>query len=178
MSPRRHREHLPRHHPAELIATVLGSGNARRAPGTVGSVAALFLGIPVAWAGGAEALLLGTLVAILAGWWAIRMVTAHDGIHDPGRVVIDELAGLWITLAALAPLGRLGDWLWWLLAFIAFRTFDIAKPFPVGWADRHVRGALGVILDDLIAGVYAAIVLGLIATGLDAAGLSPLVHNP
>lgn len=172
MSPRRHREHLPAHHPAELIATVLGSGNAPRAPGTVGTVAALAIGIPVAWAGGAPALLIGALLAVIAGWWAIRLVTAHDGIHDPGRVVIDELAGLWITLAALAPLGRLGDWHWWLAAFLAFRVFDIAKPFPVGWADRHVRGASGVILDDLIAGVYAILLLVALASGLDMAGLA------
>ena len=76
------------------------------------------------------------------------------GQADPGAVVIDEVAGQWLALIAI-PL----DPLLYLLAFLAFRLFDILKPWPVGWADREVKGGLGIMLDDALAADYAAAVL-------------------
>ena len=81
----------------------------------------------------------------------------ESGVKDPGEVVIDEVAGMWI---ALLPAGLI----WWqiLLAAMLFRLFDILKPGPVGWADKRLPGGLGIMADDLIAGALAALVL---ATG-------------
>lgn len=154
-----------------LIATFMGIGFLRPAPGTWGSLAAL----PAAWAlhvlGGFPALALATLAAFAAGWWAIAAETRGQDDADPSEIVIDEVVGQWIALWPVSA----GAWamgtditrLWpgWVVAFLAFRLFDIWKPGPVGRADR--RGdALGVILDDVIAGVLAAL------TGLAGAALA------
>ena len=156
---------------ASLIATVGGVGYLRPAPGTWGSLAAL----PLAWAlhilGGWPLLVAGILLAFGAGWWATARETRGAADHDPSEIVIDEVAGQWIALlpvsygAAFASVDVLALYPGWLVAFIGFRGFDILKPGPVGWADR--RGdAFGVMLDDVIAGVFAAllvIVLGALA---------------
>jgi phosphatidylglycerophosphatase A len=81
-------------------------------------------------------------------------------IDEPGVVVWDEFVGQWIALTPLLWLAR--DTLWICAAFILFRIFDIAKPWPVSWADKKVRGGLGVMLDDVIAGAYAAMALALL----------------
>ncbi len=145
-----------------LIATFFGVGYLRPAPGTWGSLAAL----PVAWAlnelGGIPLVLVALALAILGGWWATAAFTAARADKDPSEVVIDEVAGQWIALlpvfigASHAGVQTLALWPGWITAFVAFRLFDIWKPGPIGWADR--RGdALGVMLDDLIAGVAAAL---------------------
>ncbi len=147
---------------SHLIATFLGIGHLRPAPGTMGSLAAL----PVAWAlhilGGFPALLIATLVVFVAGWWATAVETRGKDDHDPSEIVIDEVIGQWIALwpvsysASKLGIDVLALYPGWIVAFVAFRLFDIWKPGPIGWADR--RGdALGVILDDIIAGVFAAI---------------------
>lgn len=147
-----------------LIATFLGIGLIRPAPGTWGSLAAL----PVAWAlhvlGGFPALAIATVAVFLLGWWATHVETLGKADHDPSEIVIDEVVGQWIALWPIAY----GAWamdveitrLWpgWIVAFVAFRLFDIWKPGPIGWADRRAD-ALGVILDDVIAGVFAALVV-------------------
>ena len=79
---------------------------------------------------------------------------ALSGEHDPGPVVVDEVAGQWLTLA-IVPL----DAIWFVAGFCAFRLFDIVKPWPVGWLDRRVKGGFGVMLDDIAAGLYAAVLL-------------------
>jgi phosphatidylglycerophosphatase A len=78
-------------------------------------------------------------------------------VADPAYAVWDEFVGLWIALTPLV--GMPGSWAWIIAGFILFRIFDIWKPWPVSWADRNVEGGLGVMLDDVIAGLYAAIVL-------------------
>lgn len=149
---------------AQIIATVFFAGYLRPAPGTWGSLVA----IPLAWlvwlAGGPVLLGLATVAAFFAGWWATRRMIETGEDHDPSEVVVDELVGQWI---ALLPVGvgaaamNASFWALWpgvLTAFVAFRLFDIWKPGPVGWADR--RGdALGVMLDDVVAGVFAAIIV-------------------
>ena len=147
---------------ARAIGTVCGVGNLRPAPGTWGSAAAL----PLAWLvhvlGGFPLLLIAILCAFAAGWWATAQITAGSDDHDPSEVVIDEVAGQWIALLPLSyaastrGLDILDLWPGWVSAFVLFRLFDIWKPWLVGKADR--RGdALGVMLDDVIAGAFAAI---------------------
>ncbi|MCA8878451.1 MAG: phosphatidylglycerophosphatase A [Rhodobacteraceae bacterium] len=154
---------------SRLIATAGGVGLLRPAPGTWGSAAA----IPVAWLlhgiGGFVLLASATLLVTLVGWWAARAEERATGSHDASEIVIDEVAGQWIALWPLS-LGLshagVGPWLFpwpgWVGAFLAFRLLDIRKPGPVGWADRQ-PGATGVMLDDLIAGVLAALLVALAA---------------
>lgn len=144
--------------PVTWIATWGLSGLSPVAPGTVGSVAAVPVGLGLVALGGLPALIAGLGAVTLLGLWASARYMARSGRHDPGEVVIDEVAGQWIALlpAGLDPLSV-------LMAFVLFRFFDIVKPWPVRWADRHVGGGLGVMLDDLLAGALAA---GLLWAGL------------
>ena len=144
---------LPFHHPATLIATWFGSGLLPGAPGTWGSLAALPVGALLVMTGGIWALVAGCAIALLLGLWATGLYAEQTAREDPSDVVIDEVAGQWI---ALIPAGL--DPLLFAVAFLAFRAADIAKPWPVGWIDRNVRGAWGVMADDLLAGAYAALV--------------------
>lgn len=141
--------------PAILLATWFGAGYLPKAPGTWGSLAAL----PFAWAllaaGGPSLLAVAALLVSLAGWWAADRYMAASGTHDPGQIVVDEVAGQWLALLGAPHLS------WWGFAagFLLFRLFDIVKPWPVSWADRKVPGGLGVMLDDVLAGVMAALAL-------------------
>ena len=147
---------------AHLIATVCGVGHLRPAPGTWGSAVA----IPMAWAlhavGGPWLLLAGILLAFASGWWATALETKGKDDHDPSEIVIDEVAGQWLAFlpvsigAAHVGVALTALYPGWIAAFLLFRLFDIWKPGPVGWADR--RGdSLGVMLDDMIAGLFAAL---------------------
>lgn len=143
-------------HPAGWIATGLGSGLSPFAPGTAGSAAALLpwlllRELPPGW------YLAVVLAAFMLGVWASHVVVQRMGIEDPGVIVWDEFVGQWITLLPL--LAGPAGWPWILLGFFLFRIFDVLKPWPVSLADRHVRGGLGVMLDDVLAGVYAALAL-------------------
>lgn len=154
-----------------LIATFGGIGHIRPAPGTWGSLAAL----PVAWLlmvlGGPWLLVAATVAVTLIGIPATRAEVAASGDHDPSQVVIDEVAGQWIALwpvafgSAMMNTGPLALYPGWIAAFVLFRLFDITKWGPVGTMDR--RGdAWGVMLDDVVAGVFAAIgVVSLAAIG-------------
>lgn len=158
---------------ALLVATGCGTGFTPVAPGTVGSLAALLV-----WG-----------VLAISGWWnvwftrillilcvsAVGLISAAIAIpqlqakipetrgkhNDPAAIVIDEWAGLSLTLLVVAP----NEWGWALGAFVAFRFFDILKPGPVGWAER-APGAVGIMLDDLVAGACAAAVLMVIRFSL------------
>lgn len=145
--------------PAALLATWFGSGLIPFASGTWGTLAAL----PFAWAiweaGGWTALAIATLAVSVLGVWASGKVVSGSGVQDPGFIVIDEVAGMWLTLLA-APYA---PWAW-CAAFVLFRIADILKPFPASWADRHVGGGLGVMLDDLFAGLWSAAAIWLLAT--------------
>lgn len=159
---------------ARLIGTVGGVGYLRPAPGTWGSLAAL----PMVWVlhtiGGFPLLALATIAVIFGGIWATGVMTVGQEDHDPSEIVIDEVAGQFIALWAISyPSWAHGIditalWPGWVAGFILFRLFDITKPGPIGWADR--RGdPLGVMLDDVIAGIFAAIgvmILAAIAHGV------------
>jgi len=141
-------------HPSTLLATWFGSGLLPKAPGTWGSLAAL----PFAWAiqvtGGQLALLVAAGIAFLVGIWASDRMARDIGIKDPGAVVIDEVAGQWLTLA-FVPLSAWG----YVAGFVLFRAADITKPWPASLADRRVGGGLGIMLDDIVAGLYAGLAL-------------------
>ncbi|HXA23404.1 MAG TPA: phosphatidylglycerophosphatase A [Acetobacteraceae bacterium] len=135
---------------ARLIASGCGCGFVPIAPGTAGSAMALLSGallmqLPP------YALPVAVLIATLGGYWAVRAANV-DG--DPGWVVIDEFAGQWLALFGLAHASLVGLF----AAFLIFRVLDIAKPGPIGWADRQ-HGAAGVMADDVIAGAITACIL-------------------
>lgn len=138
--------------PAAFVATGAGVGLAPMATGTWGSLAAL----PVGWLVHAQAGPIGLLVlaaiASVVGVIASDRLLARGGDKDPGYIVIDEIAAQWLALA-FVPL----TWWAYLIAFLAFRAADIVKPFPADWCDRNVGGGLGVMLDDLVAGLYAGL---------------------
>lgn len=146
----------------------LGSGLPRRAPGTWGTVGGLIVAIPLLSFGFLPFLLITILSSILGIWICGRTSELMKG-HDDPHIVWDEWAGMWITLLPFSYMGMTADNFWQyisqpfsiaalLLAFVLFRFFDIIKPPPIGWADRKVAGGLGVMLDDIIAGVMALIV--------------------
>jgi phosphatidylglycerophosphatase A len=151
-----------------MIATLFGIGRLRPAPGTWGSLAALPLALLLHLAGGPWLLAAALIVVVAVGFRAAAQEIADSGEDDPGHVVIDEVAGQWVALlpvsvgAAHAGAAVTALWPGWIAAFLLFRLFDIWKPGPVGWADRQ-GGALGVMLDDLIAGLFAAVGVALLA---------------
>jgi phosphatidylglycerophosphatase A len=143
--------------PAGWLACGFGSGLAPKAQGTFGSLAAIVPWLllrdlsPLAW--------LGIIVVGFAiGVWACDVAGRILGVADHRSLVWDEFVGQWIALlpALVAP--------WWavVLGFALFRVFDVWKPWPIAWFDRRVKGGLGVMLDDVIAGIFAGIVLYLI----------------
>jgi phosphatidylglycerophosphatase A len=146
--------HLRFFSPAALIATFFGSGLLKPASGTWGSLAALAPGLWIADNYGAPGLLIGAAIAYGLGHWASTVWIDGTEDKDPSPIVIDEVAGLWLALT-LAPLTPLGI----ALAFTLFRLFDILKPWPVRWADKNIGGATGIMLDDVLAGIWAALVL-------------------
>lgn len=143
--------------PVHFLAFGLGSGAAPKAPGTSGSLAAL---IPYFWLQNLSlsAYLVFVLVAFIVGIYLCGKTAQDIGVHDHGGIVWDEFVGMWITMIA-APQGVL----WLLLGFALFRLFDIWKPMPIAWLDSKVHGGLGIMLDDVLAGVYAAICLQILA---------------
>ncbi|RMD47102.1 MAG: phosphatidylglycerophosphatase A [Alphaproteobacteria bacterium] len=150
---------------AQVIATFGGVGLLPLAPGTWGSAAALPLGWLAHGLGGFALVALVTVVAFAAGWWATAEVTRGRAEQDPGEIVIDEVAGqlvaLWPLSLGLTVMGApawLFPWPGWVGGFVMFRLFDILKPGPVRRADR-MHTPLGVMLDDLVAGALAAVVV-------------------
>lgn len=148
---------MSRRHPAWLIAIGFGTGLVPKIPGTLASLAAL----PFAWVihrfFGAIGLTLAGAAALVAGLWACGKLVPPQGFDDPGHIVIDEVAGQWLTLAALAVVAPSPDALFYVMGFVLFRLFDIVKPWPVDWAERRLKGGLGVMADDVLAAIYAGL---------------------
>jgi phosphatidylglycerophosphatase A len=137
----------------------LGSGLSPKAPGTAGSLLVLLL-YPLWQSLGLGYAALLIVLMSLVGIYICGRTAELLQVHDDGRIVWDEFAGQSI---ALLPLLYCGCSAWWLvLAFVLFRIFDVWKPFPIGWADRQVAGGLGIMLDDVLAGLMAAAVFGAI----------------
>jgi phosphatidylglycerophosphatase A len=135
--------------PHHWLAYGFGSGLSPWAPGTAGTLAAvplylLLRPLPLMW------YLAVLLVFFLVGIWACGKTARELNAHDPSAIVWDEFLGYLVTMAAAPP-----GWIWILVGFALFRFFDILKPWPIRELDLRVRGGLGVILDDLLAGVMA-----------------------
>ncbi|PWF62354.1 phosphatidylglycerophosphatase A [Shewanella sp. BC20] len=137
--------------PVHFLALGFGSGLAAKAPGTFGTLAAvplylLLAQLPLSW------YLAVTLVCVLAGIYICDKAAKDMGVHDHGAIVWDEVAGLLITMIA-APAGVL----WLVVGFVLFRLFDIIKPWPIRWLDAKVEGGFGIMIDDVLAGIFALI---------------------
>lgn len=143
--------------PVHIFAFGFGSGLAPFAPGTFGTLAA----IPIYWLLSFLPLWLYALVllaAIIFGIWVCGESAKRLGVPDHGGIVWDEFVGFWITMLA-APSG-LG---WILVGFVLFRIFDIWKPWPIYIVDDKVKGGFGIMLDDMIAGAYAFMIMQILA---------------
>ncbi len=145
---------LDKKKPFVWLASWFGCGFISPAPGTWGSLGALPFGVLIFYLGGISALFWAVIIVTLIGLWAAdKFDKALDG-HDSKMIVIDEVAGQWLALipAALNPFLI-------ILSFIAFRFFDILKPWPVSYFDKKVPGAAGVMGDDIVAGLMACVVI-------------------
>ncbi len=141
--------------PVHFVAFGFGTGLAPVAPGTVGSL----LGVALAWVTLELGLLSQIGVAVLlfaAGIWICGESARRLGIHDHGGIVWDEICGMYVTLLVAPP-----QFTAWVVAFGLFRAFDIVKPWPIRDLDHRLRGGLGIMLDDLVAALYAALLLAL-----------------
>lgn len=138
--------------PYVWAATWFGCGMIRKAPGTMGSLGAIPFAFLLLHGGGMHNLLLGLAVITALGFWASRKFDAATGGQDSQMIVIDEVAGMFIALipAGFSPILI-------LLAFLFFRLFDILKPWPVSYFNDKVKGAMGVMGDDIAAGILAAL---------------------
>lgn len=135
-----------------IVLSWFGSGYSPKAPGTAGSLAALPFAWFIAITWGPATLIIAGLMVAVVGWASAAATPAAK--RDPGWVVIDEVAGQWLTLAIVPP-----NLLLYAIGFCAFRFFDILKPWPIRTLERTIPGALGVMVDDLAAAVYAGAVL-------------------
>ncbi len=153
--------------PSHIFATLFGVGLLPFAPGTWGSLFGLilffytniYLSINVQFF---YLLLLAIiLVTILVCYFATKEL--GDNEKDQKSIVIDELAGVWIAFIPVSGIVMMQDFLTYsILAFLAFRVFDIWKPYPIGFIDKKIKNHIGIVLDDLVAGLYAAIIIWLI----------------
>ena len=133
----------------------LGSGLAPKAPGTFGSAFALLF-VPFWFAVGFKISLAVIVLMSIVGIYICGKTAEIIHVHDDGRIVWDEFAGQSITFLPLIYIGQI-SWLWALVGFALFRLFDIWKPWPINVIDRQVDGGFGIMLDDIIAGIWAAL---------------------
>ncbi|MEF1253688.1 MULTISPECIES: phosphatidylglycerophosphatase A [unclassified Vibrio] len=148
--------------PWHLLATGFGSGLSPIVPGTMGTLAAipfylLLVQLPL------PLYLVALVVACIVGVKICQVTSDDMGVHDHGSIVWDEFAGFWITMLVVPVLNLSAyDWKWLLTGFVLFRFFDMVKPWPIGWLDKRVHGGLGIMLDDIVAGVMAGVALYLV----------------
>lgn len=142
--------------PINLLAFGFGSGLAPVAPGTFGTLPALLLWIPLSqlhWIA-----YLSILVAMaVTGVWICQSASDAMGVHDHGGIVWDEIVG-YLVAVFLIPFSLTAM----IIGFLLFRFFDILKPWPISWADKKLSGGLGIMVDDIIAGIASCVVLHLI----------------
>ncbi len=140
------------------IATLWFFGFAPKGPGTVGSIVALILAVPLLLFLPFYVFVALFVILTALGFYCADLYAKQTGINDPKEVVIDELAGLWLTLLFINP----HIWWHWLLAFSLFRLFDIIKPFPIDYLDKKLHGGIGIMVDDLVAGIFSVAVFQLV----------------
>ena len=141
--------------PVHLLAVGFGSGLIHPAPGTWGSLAGTILGVILLSLLGVKTFLIFTALCFLLGYYLCQKTTADMGVHDHGSIVWDEFVGVFIVLAAIPSL----SWQWILAAFALFRFFDILKPFPIRYFDEKLESGFGIMVDDVLAAIYAVIVV-------------------
>ena len=144
------------YHPVHFIAMGFGAGLMPVAPGTFGTLIAvplyLLLSELIWWQ-----YALSVLLCLVLGIWVCQRTATALGVHDHQSIVWDEVVGYLVTMLA-AP----KHWVWILIGFGLFRLFDIIKPWPIRWLDQHVHGGLGIMLDDVAAGLLAALLISLV----------------
>ncbi|MDQ7047795.1 MAG: phosphatidylglycerophosphatase A [Sulfurovum sp.] len=155
----------------KLFLTFFGSGLSPKAPGTVGTLASLPVGLAILYYLGMETLFLITLTITIVGIFEINKYEKATGIHDHQQIVIDEAAGMWLSLmiaysAAITLTYPYVEVLAIVFSFAAFRLFDIWKPSTIGWIDREVKGGMGVMMDDVLAGIAGGLLSAVVLIGL------------
>ncbi len=150
--------------PVHFLAFGFGSGLAPFAPGTFGTLMAVPLYLVMSKLPLAGYLLV-TLVVCVVGVWICGRSSEKLGVHDHSGIVWDEFAGYFITMILAPP-----SWLWIVIGFALFRLFDIWKPWPISFLDKKVHGGLGIMIDDVVAGIFAMICLQALSYGVALAG--------
>ena len=147
---------------AFFLSTLFYFGYFPNAPGTIGSLVSLPIIFLVCNSFGLKGLILTIIIGFIISWICIKEVLKYT-THDPSFIVIDEFIGQAVTFLLVADnLKNNTNIIPYVIGFILFRIFDVAKPFPIGYADKKIRNAFGVILDDVFAGVYGTIILYII----------------
>ena len=142
--------------PVHFLALGFGSGLAPKMPGTFGTLAALPIVFLLLSYASMPVYLLVTLLVSVTGIWICGQTAKDMGVHDDSSIVWDEVAGMLVTMIAV-PL----SWQTLLAGFVLFRLFDIVKPWPISYLDKHVHGGAGIMVDDIVAGLFALLVLHL-----------------
>ena len=155
----------------KLFLTFGGAGLSPKAPGTVGTLASLPVGVAVLYTFGMETLFLLTLAITVIGIFEINKYEKLTGVHDQQEIVIDEAAGMWFALmiaisTAVTMTYPYAEVLAIVLSFAAFRLFDIWKPSTIGWIDREIKGGLGVMMDDVLAGIAGGLLSVVLLMGI------------
>lgn len=153
----------------KLFITFFYSGLLRPAPGTWGSLAGVIAGVGIYHYIGLETLFMASILLFLASIGVIDSYEAKSNTHDDSSIVIDEVAGVWLAISiALSSWQQLEvdkfGWISVVLAFIFFRILDITKPSIIGRLDRNLKGGLGVMSDDMVAGLFAGLIAAVCAT--------------
>ena len=155
----------------KLFLTFGGAGLSPKAPGTVGTLASLPVGVAVLYSLGMETLFMLTLAITVIGIFEINKYEKLTGVHDQQEIVIDEAAGMWLALmiavsSAATMTYPYAEVLAIILSFAAFRLFNIWKPSTIGWIDREIKGGLGVMMDDVVAGVAGGLLTAVVLMGI------------
>ncbi len=155
----------------KLFLTFGGAGLSPKAPGTVGTLASLPVGIAILYYLGMQTLFMVTLAITIIGIFEINKYENATGTHDQQHIVIDEAAGMWLSLmiaysTAITMTYPYAKILAIIFSFAAFRLFDIWKPSTIGWIDRELKGGMGVMLDDVLAGIAGGLLSVVILMGI------------
>lgn len=156
----------------KLFLTFFGAGLSPKAPGTVGTLASLPIGLFILYFFGMSTLFMLTLAITIIGIFEINKYEKTTGIHDHQQIVIDEAAGMWLSLMIVFSTASTMSYAYVMplaiiFSFAAFRLFDIWKPSTIGWIDREIQGGMGVMLDDVLAGIAGGLLSALILMGIE-----------
>ena len=137
--------------PVHLLAVGFGSGLIHPAPGSWGSLAGLLLGMIWLQFFSVKTLVILTALCFVLGCYLCQKTAADMGVHDHGSIVWDEFVGIWLVLCAVPEI----NWIWFILAFLSFRFFDILKPYPIKYWDQKLENGFGIMIDDVLAALYS-----------------------